>query len=304
MNMKISLLTIIAAAGITLIGCQIDYASYAPSVLACVLVWAIGRYCDHKGWKRASGLAGALGALTAASIAAASLTYGLGALKRPYIDATLAAIDAWFGLSASETVTFVGSHPLLHTVLAYAYGTMGVQTLLVVLCVKRPQVFLTRMILGALVMAACFAFWPAQGSCVYFNLPVPDYYAQVLRDLDGLQRGQVINLGKITGIVTFPSFHTIWAVLLAAAFWPTRLRWPALALNGLVIASVVPIGMHYYADLAAGILIAAIALALTRRKVEVRPGDAPCQTSKTNNSSNRYLVATTSPWPAATTTGP
>jgi len=63
------------------------------------------------------------------------------------------------------------------------------------------------------------------------------------------------------GIITFPSFHATWAVLLMAAFAGQRRLFPAaVALNLLVIASTLPIGMHYGVDAIVGTLIGVAAI--------------------------------------------
>jgi membrane-associated phospholipid phosphatase len=55
------------------------------------------------------------------------------------------------------------------------------------------------------------------------------------------------------GLITFPSFHTTWALLLAWAF-RGRPRWfvPSAVLNAAVIVATLTTGWHYFADVAAG----------------------------------------------------
>jgi hypothetical protein len=67
------------------------------------------------------------------------------------------------------------------------------------------------------------------------------------------------------GVLTFPSFHAVSAVLYAWAFWPIRwLRPLALLCNGAMMAAT-PVGWgHYLVDLLAGIVVAAAAIYAAR----------------------------------------
>ena len=67
-------------------------------------------------------------------------------------------------------------------------------------------------------------------------------------------------------LVTFPSFHTTWAILLAYAFRGRR-RWfiPAVILNAAVIAATLTTGWHYFTDVIGGVLLAVAVIWLTKR---------------------------------------
>lgn len=63
------------------------------------------------------------------------------------------------------------------------------------------------------------------------------------------------------GIVGFPSFHTIWAVLCTAALWGFKRLRPLLVLISLaIIISTITTGWHYILDAVGGVLTAVIAL--------------------------------------------
>jgi len=63
------------------------------------------------------------------------------------------------------------------------------------------------------------------------------------------------------GIVSFPSYHTSMAIILAAATRSNRLVFIASSIvNSLMVVATIPIGYHYLVDLIAGGLIAAGAL--------------------------------------------
>jgi membrane-associated phospholipid phosphatase len=66
-------------------------------------------------------------------------------------------------------------------------------------------------------------------------------------------------------LVTFPSFHTTLALVIA--YCGARLRFvgaPVVVLNLLVVASTMAEGGHYFADIAGGAVIAFAAIGLVR----------------------------------------
>jgi hypothetical protein len=65
----------------------------------------------------------------------------------------------------------------------------------------------------------------------------------------------------MASLVTFPSFHVIWAMLSACALWSIKpLRIPSTILASLIVISTVTSGWHYVADIIAGFMIVGISL--------------------------------------------
>ena len=81
-----------------------------------------------------------------------------------------------------------------------------------------------------------------------YYLPVFDAYRSgVLMTAD---------IRHVDGVVSFPSFHAAMALMTAHALRGVpRLLGPALAWCGLVLASTIPIGGHYVADVLAGAVV-------------------------------------------------
>jgi membrane-associated phospholipid phosphatase len=198
------------------------------------------------------------------------LTYTVATLRWPWVDSQLAACDAALGLSAGALVTWTGQHPAFDLLMRLVYSSVFPQIIAVVVVLgfaadRRLDVFLIRFMLGGLLTSAIFAFLPAQGTCVYFHQPTPDYYVVVLNELNRLRRGVAfVSWRDAQGIITFPSFHTIWAVLLIAAFRGRWLFWPIAVLNSLVLLSCVTTGMHYFVDVLGGLIVTAIVIVATR----------------------------------------
>ena len=209
------------------------------------------------------------------SSAFATLTYALATTARPWADARLSVLDAAVGLSAGDWVRWATAHPTINLGLKIAYFSLIPQTILAVIVVgfannRRLDLFLVRFMLAGLLTALGFAFFPAAGSCVQFQLSTPSHYAGVLSELSRLRSGAtVVTWNGAEGIVTFPSFHAIWATLLAAVFWRQPLFWPLAILNAIVLVTCVTTGMHYFTDVAAGLLIAVLTIAATRPAARV-----------------------------------
>lgn len=66
----------------------------------------------------------------------------------------------------------------------------------------------------------------------------------------------ILAFDKISGVITFPSFHTVCALLIAQAWHGTRVIGSlAKGLTAAIIFSCVPMGGHYVVDLVAGGLV-------------------------------------------------
>jgi hypothetical protein len=168
-------------------------------------------------------------------------------------------------------VAWTNDHPLVKTVLNVAYATMLPQTALTVILLgftnaRKPlEIFVRRMMLCGLITFVCFMLFPAVGPFNSFGfLPSPDQ-AHYMQSLTALRSGTLhsLDFGSVDGLITFPSFHTIWAILIVAACWKTRIRIPVLILNVLVILSTMTTGWHYLADVVGGIVVCLVVCMLT-----------------------------------------
>jgi membrane-associated phospholipid phosphatase len=68
-----------------------------------------------------------------------------------------------------------------------------------------------------------------------------------------------INGMNSEGIITFPSLHAALGILFGAALWRVKgIKWAGLVLNGAMLIATPAYGSHYFVDVIAGILIAAV----------------------------------------------
>jgi hypothetical protein len=238
---------------------------------------------------------GATAQLVLATVLAAPLTYVAAAANFPLLDADLLAIDRALGLDWRAYLDFVNERPLLSSWLSYGYSMIKwpIFAIPVILCAARRytrvQEFALAFTLALAATVLISTFTPAIG--VFYALDLdparfehvkPLAYLAQLRDLSLVRSGSLreLNLFELAGIVTFPSFHAASAALYTWALWPVRWMRPiAVLANGMMLAATPIDGGHYFIDLAAGVALAALAVAtaraLTRRLMRGAPEHAP-----------------------------
>jgi membrane-associated phospholipid phosphatase len=81
---------------------------------------------------------------------------------------------------------------------------------------------------------------------------------------------RLLNPEFLNGIIQFPSYHTILAVLIAAAFkgLPRLFPWVVL-LEAIIIFTTRGIGGHFYLDIVAGLAIAFATIWAATRLMEI-----------------------------------
>ncbi len=251
-------------------------------ILSCVLVMglsAISRYYRRRGYESFVTTSTALMHLTAYSMSFTTAMYGVAAIGRPLIDETCMAIDASFGVSLPAIVEWAQQHPRVSQWLMWAYATMAPQTAFVIALLgltNRTQElrrFLWQFMIASMIVMLVFAVFPAVGPFrAYGYSPAPDQVSY-LAHFDALRSGErtLMTWREAEGLITFPSFHTAWAVLLTFAVrWNRWVFGPVLLLNLAVIASTMTTGWHYFADVLGGTVTAFVAIGLCAA-FDVRP---------------------------------
>jgi membrane-associated phospholipid phosphatase len=221
---------------------------------------------------------GALSQLFFVVVIMGPLTYVTGVANWPLQDHALLAIDRAMGMDPEAIARYVNDHDWLGGLLLRGYGQIKIMLLAVpvaltlTLRLVRLQVFVFAFSIALVVTVAISTFVPAVGT--YFGLNIPpsqltsldtSLYTAQLRDILALREGSLrhLELFKLTGIVSFPSFHAACAVLYMWALWPVRfVGGLAAALNLLMIAATPVIGAHYVIDVFGGVALAAIAIFL------------------------------------------
>ena len=217
--------------------------------------------------------------ISSISCIAVLASYEIGSLNVPYQDALLAKIDSALGFDWIAVTLMMASYEWLQALLRFAYQSFIWQPAAVIGLLalsgahRRLQLFMLAWVVALAIALAGLALAPARTAWVHFgaNVALPDLGAQVgtaqSLTLETLRGGGLRNLlnEPFEGIVAFPSFHTVGALLYAWALWGFAwARWPVVALNGLMILATPVIGAHYFIDTIAGAVVALAALKLAQ----------------------------------------
>jgi hypothetical protein len=270
------------AIGLQVVGWVAPFRSLLPFlVLALGAAWLMRRRAGaaerpvDRLYRRTGGLAHDWALLTAFVVVVGPLSYLSATPGRPLMDTGLAALDAALGfdwpswLRLTRPVTPVLD---LAYVSLFPQGAASVVLFALVGRSRRTAEMLAVGLVAALLTTAIAAVFPAEGAAVHFGL-LDRARASWIPDLAGLRDGslRVINIARMDGIVTFPSFHTALGVIFAYAHRGIRWVSPAsLALNTLLVISVPSVGSHYLVDVIAGIAVATAAIVTVRALAAAR----------------------------------
>ncbi|WP_298284221.1 phosphatase PAP2 family protein [Novosphingobium sp.] len=257
----VALLTLAAS------GIGIAVMSVGPlAFLAATLVGVQFHYTRNRPDARIAATCGILAMLIAACLLAAIISHTSLRFGSPHIDSALSAADLALGIRAPAIVLAFADYPAFAALLSVIYSSaMPVCIVLgLALAVLGREAkawefgfcFTFCLVLAAIVSIG----FPALGSTVYhgiegvaglpsdagnFHMATVDYYRN--------DPAAIFDLAKVQGIVTFPSFHMVMALLVPYALRGTGLPgWIAMVWAVLVTISSVVIGGHYVVDLLGG----------------------------------------------------
>jgi hypothetical protein len=188
-------------------------------------------------------------------------------LDMPLQDANLARLDRLFGISVPQIVSWSSRH-WVGSLVNRTYTLLSPLLMISIFLpaftgkVKNAQQFVLANLIAFAIGLPLFALLPAIGPWYeYHGAATPhqiDCQSAIL-----LFRSPEHRVTHMDAIICFPSFHAIWAIFCAAALWGYRfLRIPVALLSGMIVVSTVTTGWHYVIDVAAGIAVACLSLAI------------------------------------------
>ena len=200
----------------------------------------------------------------------------------PLQDARLAQIDRWLGFDWVGFVKSANSSELVSWLLVKAYQSTPYMLTGTMLwfCIsgqgERLAEFLALSCVTPIGLAIGMMILPAAGAYSYYHLPFAAYEnfgagagMWHYELLTALRTGQTMvidfNVPNSNCLITFPSGHTILAIIMTYALRGSR--WtliPACIVNGAMLVSTIPHGGHHLFDLIVGGVIAACAIAFVR----------------------------------------
>ncbi len=209
--------------------------------------------------------------------------YQLLPLWRAPIDAQLNAIDRIFGYHWPSVIEWASRHLVFNTLVRYAYlATLPLFALTVVILgltgrIRELHILMTALLITATFTICLWGLFPSLGAQSLYELPVaveklakPELgtaYGKLLLQLAKDGPG-LISPQNIKGLIGFPSYHIVLAVLVLCAV--RNIKWvfavfflPSL----LVVPGIFMHGGHHLVDLPAGILVAVSGIYLARKSV-------------------------------------
>src|SRR5262249_24987312 len=122
-------------------------------------------------------------------------------------------------------------------------------------------------VISAIISLPLFSAFQAVGPWVHYGydpLTKQTNYMETYRDLK-TEGTFVMDIDYSDGLICFPSFHTILAVLAAIALRRVPIAgWAASILASLIVISTVTTGPHYIIDVVAGIVVALLSVTMAR----------------------------------------
>ncbi len=200
------------------------------------------------------------------------LMYSVSTLNAPLVDQQLMNFDKACGVSLPAIVEWAKANPGITGWLQLTYDSLLIQTALVVTVLgmrgKRVPMeqFVMQFILSTLIVLLALTFAPALGPFHAYGYELNGAQERYMEHFTALRDGSMtrLTLSEAEGLITFPSFHTTWAIILAWAYRRDLLLFVPLSLVNLaVIFSTLTTGWHYFADVVGGVLVAVVVIWLT-----------------------------------------
>ena len=258
----------VAGAILAATGTSLEWAVFARFAALAVGMGVLSLWCRKRQLDPRMSAAAAIVALAIVSLMLCAIISNVGLkLGAPLLDARLAAADAALGLHVGQAVRSAAQSPDLIQALAFVYNASGIAVVALLFAVlarrevERAWELTTTIVIAMQATALLSVFFPARGAILFMGLDA--LHGQGLpvgagsysaREFAYFYAGgdPLVRLSEMNGIVVFPSFHTIMALVIVQGFAATPLRWLAVSYGALTIVSTIPMGGHYVVDLAGG----------------------------------------------------
>jgi hypothetical protein len=207
-------------------------------------------------------------------------------LSNPLIDPLLLRIDAMAGYDWPGLVAWLAERPALAWVLGYVYNSSLFQialTILLLAGLSREVVLHRFLFVGILAMVFAVAIWwivPSIGPSAFQTIPEEHVIATGLyfSPAHGDYLRALVEVGPprvspeaITGVVAFPSYHMIMALMVVWFTRGTIAFGPALAVNAAMVPATLSHGGHHLVDLVGGLAVFALCVWIAGRVIRTEP---------------------------------
>jgi hypothetical protein len=188
-------------------------------------------------------------------------------------DSVLAGFDRALGIEVPQVLRFMDGLPALNRLLVICYNLllllMVVAIIVPPLCgrMRDAKEYVLAGVVSAIISLPLFSTFQAVGPWVHYGydpLIRQDNYMETFRKLKA-EGTFVMDIDYSDGLICFPSFHTILAVLAAVALRRVPIAgWAAGILASLIVISTVTTGSHYIIDVIAGFGVALLSIIIAR----------------------------------------
>jgi len=245
-----------------------------PALLRAVATLAaIGFFFDYTGRARQVSDAAHYCALWLSFAYALEIySYILATLRMPMYDLQFARMDAALGFNWVAILDLITPHQTLQYLLARAYNSIFVQVFASIgyfALIKRSDRNRELMWIGMLsaLITSVAGLLPALGPYAKGDMPAWSAVLVTIRN-GSLTR---FALADLTGIVAFPSFHTVLAILLVYVHRPPlRSFVPVAILNAIMLVAIPFAGHHYLVDMIAGAAVVAVSIVIVQTAMRPR----------------------------------
>ena len=183
----------------------------------------------------------------------------------PMRDDTLKYTDSLFGFDWYGVSRWLNDRPTLDRILLSSYQSLDLQITFLIFfrsalhTGQRNKEFTSLFLISIIITALVFVFVPAFGMFGKLDENTLD------RLLD-IRAGQsIMTYDCVVGIIVFPSYHTVLAILIT---YSARHRYwsfiPTLLVNIVMLIATSPEGGHYLTDMLAGAVVAILSILIVR----------------------------------------
>lgn len=266
---------------VSLAGMTVPLTEVAPMLVIGLAMLGLSAFCHNRyPDDRLAHAAAVVGVAILSLLACAILSNAALRLGMPLADFWLSKADEAAQIDAGSVIRAIAATKLLPDVLAAAYNASGlIVVVLIFAAIARRRTRAAWELVGTIVIsmqlvAIASIFAPAWGAMKHFSLehlqghglPVGAGVYQWTafgHFRDGSDT--LVRIADMGGVVAFPSFHTVLALLITQSLHGTRWRWAAVLVSATIILAAMPMGGHYAVDLLAGWLVWAGSAVLVRK---------------------------------------
>lgn len=179
-------------------------------------------------------------------------------------------IDLWLGFNLGAFVSTIRQHHLLYVSFSVIYillfSALKVIPLTLAAIGEKKAVYryVINFLISCLLGFVIYYFWPStDASSIVHSIKFNFLQYHINTQFHQLHHYEPSKFYQ-AGFISFPSYHTIWAILLAYACWPRKwLFYPVAVFSTLVIISALASGWHFLTDIIGGVFVATLSIMIT-----------------------------------------